>query len=159
MAEKKIEENYLKEKNTALKAFSYNRDPFIKWTVPKIHFYSFTMSPSDFYRLLVQSKFINNNNIKCIKCKEPMKLNNCKSCPEGLLWECKKGKYDPSNPLEPKVCGTSKSVRTNSWFNHSKLTTQEIMIITCKWWYKVEFIDTLTTTLKKLKSQLASRNH
>jgi len=133
----KIENKYVNEKKKALTAFSYNRDPFIKWAIPKILLYAYTMSSSDFYRLLVQDSFINNNYVKCVKCQEPMKLNNCKACPEGLLWECKKGKFDPLNPLEPKICGTSKSVRTNSWFNHSKLTPQEIMIITCNWWNKV----------------------
>lgn len=134
-----IKKKYSAQEEQARSAFTFNRNPFKEWTYAFLHLYVFLMSKQDFYYLLVESQFINQNYIRCPKkdCRRPMDLTQDASRPEKLIWTCNKGYRKPGKVLEKTVCRTKKSVRTNTWFSNSKLSPQEIMIITYNWWHQV----------------------
>ena len=135
MATMNIMDKYKEEILRAKNFLTYGRDPFEKWSQTKITFFAMIMEPKDFYHLLVQSEFINTENVKCNQCKEKMSLYSNPQKPDGCQWECKVSKRLPGEFKKTK-CNTSKSARHNSWFYNSHLSTREILLITYMWWYK-----------------------
>ena len=116
--------------------FTFGRDPFSHWSLYKISTCASIMHPSDFYKLLVEAKFIDPTNIKCSKCNQPMKLNVNNDEADGVKYDCKQSTIKPGD-FFPSTCKTSKTARTNSWFFQSKLSLPEILLLSYSWWYKV----------------------
>ncbi len=118
----------------AKESFSYGRDLFSYWNSSRISFLSMIMEKADFYLYLVENKFINTEYVKCLKCAQSMDYRCNASKADGLVWACnnKIGKG-----IKAEKCKSSRSVRANSWFFKSKLTLQEIVLLTYLWWAKL----------------------
>lgn len=152
-------EKYKEQITQAKKFFTFQRDPFKTWTLFKITILAAIMSASDFFLLLVQSKFINKTNVLCDTCSQPMNINKYDSSPDGLRYQCKRSRPNPKDPLNPLHCDCSKTVRTNSWFFNSKLSLPEVTLITHNWWYKVENINYTHLKIKIKTSTGISNNN
>ncbi|GFU17368.1 DDE_Tnp_IS1595 domain-containing protein [Nephila pilipes] len=59
----------------------------------------------------------------CEKCSVPMILTPKNSLNDGFSWICK-------NKRDKTVCGTTKTIRYDSWFSCSKLKMEEIFLLT-----------------------------
>ncbi len=139
MASFSILDKYQTQITASKMFFTFGRDPFSYWSIYKISVCASIMTPSDFYKLMVEAKFIDNTNIRCDLCNQPMQLNVNNDEADKVKYDCKKTSIKPGK-FFPSCCNTSKTARTNSWFFRSKLALPEILLQTYSWWYKVSLI-------------------
>ena len=82
-------DKYQDQISKAKKSFSYGRDLFQYWSSSKITFLSMITDKSDFYKFLVENKFINIDHVSCNKCKGKMDYRLNKAKTGGIVWACK----------------------------------------------------------------------
>ena len=121
----------------AKEAFSYGRDLLSCWSSVKIIFLSTTLTKPDFYRYLVESKFIVNEFVQCNLCNGKMALQEHSASIDGIRWICQNKISTGKLIVKVKKCNGSKSIRTNTWFSNSKLRPLEIVLFTYFWWNKI----------------------
>lgn len=81
------------------------------------------LSPLQTIKIL-QDKGLLTKEMNCLKCNSQMYLSESDNT-DGYKWRC-------------KVCKTSKTVRTNSWFSNSHLSMHKILQLTYMWTYHFE---------------------
>ena len=118
----------------ANECFTFGRDLFSFWNTTRITFLSMIMQKSDFYLYLIENQFIVAEYVKCKKCDGKMNFRLNKSKPEGCVWACN-NKIGVG--IKATKCNSSRSARVNSWFYKSKLSMQEILLLSYLWWSKL----------------------
>ena len=118
----------------ANECFTFGRDLFSFWNTTRITFLSMIMEKSDFYLYLIENQFIVAEYVKCKKCDGEMNFRLNKSKPEGCVWACN-NKIGVG--IKATKCNSSRSARVNSWFYKSKLSMQEILLLSYLWWSKL----------------------
>ncbi|KAG8182242.1 hypothetical protein JTE90_024175 [Oedothorax gibbosus] len=63
------------------------------------------------------------DHLKCPKCSADMKLKPERKISDNLVWICR-------NSENRKTCGCKRSLREDSWFRNSKMTLQEVFLLT-----------------------------
>ena len=106
-------------------AESYDQMP---WSILKITQIIHILSSFDLISYLIELNFIDHSNLKCLKCQGVLKLNNKQRSIDGLIYQC-------NGKLNNRPCNGTRSVRSNSWFSHSKLTIYEILCYSYYWWH------------------------
>lgn len=101
-------------------SFSHNRNVFKKWTLLFINFLIVNLCPEKFYLYLVQVGFVINTKVKCDICHCLMSLATNSDKPEKRHFVCKNKILDKETG-KLRQCGKRKSVRSNTWFEKSKL--------------------------------------
>ena len=94
------------------------------------YFFVYDYGKSDFYLYLVENQFIVAEYVKCKKCEGKMNFRLNKSKPEGCVWACN-NKIGVG--IKATKCNSSRSARVNSWFYKSKLSMQEILLLSYLW--------------------------
>lgn len=147
-----VMDKYIDHRKKADKASTYNRDLLGRWNSFRLNLFHIYMSPLDRFNYLIECKFINNSQVRCLKCKgSNLTLQSNRSKKDGCVYQCNNdvlvNEIDSSTELPSdqdieeflatKPCDGTRSVRTYTWFSGSNLAIGEILYFTYYWWYDV----------------------
>ena len=125
---------YSAQISKANECFTFGRNLFSTWNTTRITFLSMIMDKTDFYLYLVENQFIVTDFVKCKKCDGPMNFRLNRSKADGCVFACNN---KIGTGIQSTKCNSTKTVRTNSWFYKSKLSLQEIVLLSYLWWSKL----------------------
>lgn len=108
------------------KCFSHDRNVIMKWSTAKILGLGMSLKPFQFYSYLRKIGFIIDPQFRCVKCTTPtMRLTRNSKLTDGVVWRCARMRRVENGKRER--CGSTISVRKNTFFARSNLTFSEVI--------------------------------
>ena len=117
----------------------------LPWSAFKINLLAMVMTKLDLFKYLVELGFLNNSEVKCLKCnsKKHLSIVSNSSKSDSAVYQCNNKIPVDGSLLKTKNCRSSRGIRSHSWFARSHLQISEILLFTYYWWHecKLKFIE------------------